>query len=91
MKRKTTSLGYIGTCPSFAVMYDGQKYTIERLYGGSIRKKINGNCYRSDEEARAVLSDDVEWRTLNVRDRFIRSARNEFGPDQLYLCLEVST
>jgi hypothetical protein len=57
MKRKTTSLGYIGTCPSFAVMYDGQKYTIERLYGGSIRKKINGNCYRSDEEARAVLSD----------------------------------
>jgi hypothetical protein len=90
-KRKTTSLGYVRTCLSFAIMFDGEKYTAEMFYGGGTRKKINDERYDSDEEARALLSDDVEWRTLNVQDRFIRNARSESIPAQLWLFSEIAT
>ena len=58
-------------------MYDGQRYTVERLYGGSTRRKINDLYYSSDKEARLVLTDDVSWRAVNVPDRYIRSAQDE--------------
>jgi hypothetical protein len=88
-KRKTTSLGYIGARLSFAIMFDGETYATEMFYGGGTRKKINNELYVSDDEARTVLSDEVEWRTLNVQDRFIRNARSESIPTQLCLFSEV--
>ncbi len=91
MKRKTISLGYVRTRLSFAVMYDGMGYTIEKFYGGSTRKKLNDESYDSDEKARAALGEDIEWRTLNVQDQFIRNARVEIASVQLCLFAEGSS
>lgn len=73
IRRRTSSLGYVGGNLAYAIMARGGSYSIDRIKSSGHGAPFDLGPYGSDIEARSAL-DSVEWRRVDAASHaFVRT------------------